>query len=78
MEKDSKRRILKARLIALGVALLTLAAASGMMMWLGSEFAKVQVPFDMTLLLIINGVGAVLIYFIVSHFLKKSVRESVR
>lgn len=72
MEKDNKRGRIKARLIALGVALGLLAAAMGVTFWQYARFTAAYFPFDLTKMIIINCAGAVLLYLIVCHFLKKS------
>lgn len=75
MEKDKKKGIMKARLIALGVSLLMLAAAMGVTMWQYNKCKAAYMPFNLTLMLVINGVGFVIMYLIVSHFLKKNVKK---
>ena len=73
MEKDKKKGVWKARIIALGVALLMLAAATGVTLWQYFKSKEAYLSFDLTTMLIINGVGFVLLYFIVCHFVKKSI-----
>lgn len=75
MDKENKRDVMKARLIALGASLLMLAAAMGITMWQNDRFTAAHVPFDLTAMIIINCVGAVVLYLIVSHFLKKSFKS---
>lgn len=72
MEQDNKRGRMKARLIALGVSLALLAAAMGITLWQYHRFTAAYMPFDLTKMIIINCVGAAVLYLIVSHFLKKS------
>ena len=73
MDNEKKKRLLRARLIALGVSLALLAAAMGVTFWQYSKFKAAYLPFDLTAALIINAVGAVLMYLIVCHFLKKNI-----
>lgn len=75
MEQDNKRYKLKARLIALGVALALLAAAMGITLWQYHEFTAAYMPFDLTKMIVINCVGAAALYLIVSHFLKKTFKR---
>lgn len=70
MEKKKKSTI-KARLIALGVALALLAAAMGVTLWQYQKFTAAALPFDLTVMIVINCVGAAVIYLVVCHFLKK-------
>jgi putative Mn2+ efflux pump MntP len=70
--KENKKRIWKARLIALGAALLMLAAAMGVTFWQYNKYTAAYLPFDLTGALIVNGIGCVVMYAIIAHFLKKS------
>lgn len=71
MEKDNKKRVWHARLIALGVALVLFAAATGITLWQYYKITAAYLPFDLTATMIVNGVGALILYLIVAHFLKK-------
>lgn len=73
MDKDVKKRLIKARLAALCAALLMLAAAMGITMWQYQKYTAAYLPFDLTKMIIINCVGALMLYLIVSHFLKKNI-----
>lgn len=75
MEKERKRRRLKARLIALGVALLTLAVAMGITLRLYDRATAAYLSFDLTAMIVINCIGALVMYLIVSYFLKKSIKN---
>ena len=75
MDKKMKKGLLKARLIALGVALLMLAAAMGITLSQYYKFKAAYLPFDLTTFIIVNIVGALILYLIVSHFLKKNVKK---
>jgi hypothetical protein len=70
--RENKKQIRKARLIALGAALLMLAAAMGVTFWQYSKYTAAYLPFDLTGALIVNGVGCIVMYAIIAHFLKKS------
>ena len=72
MEQEKKKVKAKARLIALGVSLLLLAAAMGITLWQYREITAAALPFDLTRMIVINCVGALALYLIISHFLKKS------
>ena len=72
MDKDNRKYKRKARLIALGVALLLLAAAMGITLWQYHQFTAAYMPFNLPLMIGVNCVGALVMYLIVSHFLKKS------
>ena len=74
MDKELKKRRMKARLIALGVSLLMLAAAMGITLWQYHKITSAYLPFDLPKMIIINCVGAVAMYFIVCHFLKKDIK----
>lgn len=69
---NKKKKNLKARLIALGAALLMLAAAMGVTYWQYQKYTAAYLPFDLTGTMIVNVIGAALLYAILSHFLKKS------
>ena len=71
MEKDNRKRVWRARLIALGISLVMLAAAIGITLWQYQKFTAAYLPFDLTGTMIVNGVGAVILYLIIVHFLKK-------
>ena len=71
MDKEMKRTRRRARLIALGVALVTLTAATGFALWQYRQFTAAYLPFDVTAVMIVNGVGAVILYLLVVHYLKK-------
>lgn len=75
MEKDKKKGMMKARLIALGASLLMLAVAMGITLWQYYRMTAAYLPFDLTKMIIINCVGAAILYLIVSHFLKKNVKS---
>ena len=70
--KENKKRLWKARLIAMGAALLMLAAAMGVTFWQYQKYTAAYLPFDLTGTMIVNGIGAVILYAIIAHFLKKS------
>ena len=72
MDKENKKKIRKARLIALGVSLVMLAAAMGVTLWQNAKYTAVALPFDLKMMIIVNCVGAPILYLIVCHFLKKS------
>ena len=75
MEKEKNKGLWKARLIALGITLVMLAAAMGITLSQYYKFKAAYLPFDLTMMLIVNGIGAVVLYLIVSHFLKKSINK---
>lgn len=75
MEKDNKRNRIKARLISLGIALLMLAVAMGITLWQYHKITAAYLPFDLSKMIIINCVGAVALYLIVCHFLKKNLKS---
>lgn len=72
MNQDKKKAKMKARLIALGITLLMLAAAMGITLWQYRKMTSAALPFDLTPMIIINCVGALIMYFIISHFLMKA------
>ena len=72
MDNEMKKSALKARLTALAITLVMLAIAMGVTMWLNAKYTAAYLPFDLTKMAIINCVGAVLLYLILAHFLKKS------
>ena len=72
MNPDNRKRKLKARLIALGVSLLMLLAAMGITLWQYHVAASASLTFDLAKMIVINCVGAAVMYLIVCHFLKKS------
>ena len=74
MNKEKSRSNWKARLIALGVSLLMLAAAMGVTLWQYNKVTAAYLPFDLTKMIIVNCVGAVILYLIVCHFLKKDIK----
>ena len=75
MENNKKKSMLKARLTALGAALVMLAAAMGITLWQYQKFTAAYLPFNLTLMTIINCIGALILYLIVSHFLVKNVKN---
>ena len=75
MEKDNKKALLKARLIALGAALAMLAAAMGVTMWQYQKYTAAYLPFNLPLMIAVNCAGALIMYFIVAHFLKKGIKS---
>ena len=75
MDKDMKRKKLIARLTALVITLIMLAIAMGITMWLNAKYTAAYLPFDLTKMIVINCAGAVLLYLILAHFLKKSDKQ---
>ncbi len=75
MNQEKNKSKLKARLIALGVSLLMLAAAMGVTLWQYHAVTAAALSFDLTTMIVINCVGALLMYFIVSHFLIKGIKN---
>ena len=73
MDNEKRKKLLKARLIALAISLAMLAAALGVTFWQYGKMKAAYLPFDLTIALIINGVGFVFLYLIVVHFLKKNI-----
>jgi len=71
MDKENKRSVWRARLIGACAALVMLAAATGITLWQYRKFTAAYLPFDLTGTMIVNGVGAVALYLIIVHFLKK-------
>ena len=71
MDKEKKNRALRARLIAAGISALMLAAAMGVTFWMSARYKAAYLPFDLTKMTVINCAGALLLYLIVCHFLKK-------
>lgn len=72
MEKKSTKYKMKARLIACAISLVLLGAAMGITLWQYNTITAAHLPFDLTRMIIINCVGALMIYLIICHFLKKS------
>ena len=72
MEKEIKKSRWKARLISLGISLALLAVAMGITLWQYYKITAAYLPFDLTKMIIINCVGAAVLYLIVCHFLKKN------
>lgn len=70
--KEKKKFRLKEFLIALGITLALLGAASGIAYWQYRQFSAAYLPFDMKTVIIVNGVGAVILFLILFHFLKKN------
>ena len=74
MNQDNKKIKMKARLIALGLTLLMLAAAMGITLWQYHAVTAAALSFDLTKMIVINCVGALVMYLILSHFLKKGLK----
>lgn len=74
MNQDNKKSKMKARLIALGISLLMLLAAMGITLWQYNTVTSAALPFDLTKMIVINCVGAAVMYLIICHFLKKDIK----
>ena len=72
---DKKKKLIKVRLIALAVSALMLAAAMGMTLLQYQKFAAAYLSFNLTAMIVVNCVGALIMYLIVFSLLKKNIKD---
>lgn len=70
--KEKKKFHLKEFLIALGITLALFGAATGIAYSQYRRFTAAYLPFDLKTVMIANGVGALLLFLVLFHFLKKN------
>ena len=74
MDRETKKGIWKVRLIAFAASLVMLAAAMGITLWQYEKFTAAYMPFNLTRMIIVNCVGAAVMYLIISYYLKKNLK----